>query len=82
MRTCLRWGSRVGSKKAQVLDTTTTTSPVTTTAGTLISLNIEVVLLVKLSQSKNKLLKLCDDLNNIYYYLLLMASTVHSMGRC
>lgn len=52
--TCLRWGSNVGSKKAQVLETTTTTSPVITTAGTLINLNIDTVLLVKLSQSKKR----------------------------
>lgn len=36
--TCLRLGSRVGSKKDQVLDTITTTIPVTRTAGTLINL--------------------------------------------
>lgn len=41
---CLKCGSNVGSRKAQVLDTTTITSPVTIIVGILTNFKIEVVL--------------------------------------
>lgn len=51
--TCLKLGSNVGSKNDQVLETTTTTKPVTITAGTLINLESDVDFSVTL-QSANK----------------------------
>lgn len=53
--TCLRWGSKVGSKKDQVLETTTTTNPVTITAGTRRMFDKDVPLPTTL-QSKTKIL--------------------------
>lgn len=55
MLTCRKWGSKVGSRNAQVLETTTTTSPVTTIAGTFINLNIDVDLF---STLKSEIFKL------------------------
>lgn len=51
VHTCLKCGSKVGSKNDQVLATITTTRPVIITAGTFMTFNIDVLLFVTSSKS-------------------------------